>query len=116
MRAPPPHRKTPAAQVIHQPGLLQILRDDHKYFLQPHRHDPLQMLQIDCLERQAKVVRDGNGPALERFIHERRAVFEFQLFRATQLHLQAVAEVVGNMVAANRQDAGVLDDAVGITM
>jgi hypothetical protein len=41
-------------------------------------------------------------------------VFQLQLFRAAQRHFQAVGQVVGNVVAADRQHAGVLDDAVGI--
>ena len=47
-------------------------------------------------------------------VHQRRAVFELEFFRAAQRHFQAVGQVVGNMVAANRQNAGVPDDAVGI--
>ena len=53
-------------------------------------------------------------PAFRRLVHERRAVFELQFFRAAQRHFQAVGQIVGNVVAADRQHAGVLDDAVGI--
>ena len=41
-------------------------------------------------------------------------MFEFQFFRAAQRHFQAVGQIVGNVVAADRQHAGVPDDAVGI--
>ena len=65
-RAPPPQRKTPGAQIIEQPGLLQILRDQLENLLQPQRHDALQMLDVDGLERQAEFVGDGDGLAFDR--------------------------------------------------
>ena len=106
--------KNARAQIIEQPGLLQILRDELEDFLQPQRHDALQMLEVDGLERQAEFVGDGDGLAFDFLVQQRGAVFELELFRAAQRHFQAVGQVVGNMVAADRQHAGVLDDAVGI--
>ncbi len=41
-------------------------------------------------------------------------MFKFQFFRAAQRHFQAVAEVVGNVIATDGQHASVFDDAVGI--
>ncbi len=107
-------QKNAGAQIIGQSGLLQILRDQLENFLKPQRHDVAQMLDIDRFERQAEFVGNGNGLSFAFLIHQRRAVFELELFRAAQGHFQAVSQIVGNMVATNRQHAGVLDDATGI--
>ena len=66
------------------------------------------------LSGQAEFVRDGDGLALDGFVHDGRAVFELEFFRAAQRDFQAVGEVVGDVVAANREHAGVLDDAADI--
>ena len=56
--------KNTRAQIIEEPGLLQILRDELEDFLEPQRHDAAQMLDVDRFERQAEFVGDGDGLAL----------------------------------------------------
>ena len=65
-------------------------------------------------ERQAQFVGDGDGLAFAGGHRVGGAVLEFQLFGAAQGHLQSVGQVVGNVVAADGQHAGVFDDAVAI--
>ena len=113
-RAATAAKKNPGAQIIGQPGLLQILRDQLEDFLEPQRHDAAQMFDIDRFQRQAEFVRNGDRLAFDFLIHQRRAVFELEFFGAAQGHFQAVSQVVGNMVSANRQNARVPDDAIGI--
>ena len=62
--------KNARAQIIIQPGLFQILRDQLEDFLQPQRHDALEMLDVDGLERQAEFVGDGDGLALDFLIQQ----------------------------------------------
>ena len=106
--------KNARAQIIEQPGLLQILRHQLENFLQPQRHDALQMFDVDGLERQAEFIGDGDVPAPGFLVQQRRAVLELEFFRAAQRHFQAVSQVIGNMVAADGQHAGVPDDTAGI--
>ena len=106
--------KNARAQIIIQPGLFQILRDQLEDFLQPQRHDALEMLDVDGLERQAEFVGDGDGLALDFLVQQRGAVFELEFFRAAQRHFQSVSQIVGNVVAAHRQHAGMPDDAARI--
>ena len=107
-------QKNTAAQVIEQSRLLQILRNQLEDFLQPQRHDAAQVFNVDGFERQAKFVGNGNRLAPAFRIHLRRAVFQLEFFRAAQRHLQAISQIVGNVVAADRQHAGVFDDPVGV--
>ncbi len=52
--------------------------------------------------------------ALGGLVEKAGAVFDLELLGAAERHLQAVGQVVGHMIAANRQHPGVLDDPVGI--
>ncbi len=47
-------------------------------------------------------------------VKQRAAVFELELFGATEGDFQTVGEIVGNMITTDREHARMFDDAIGI--
>src|SRR4030095_10809881 len=76
--------------------------------------DAVQMTQVDRLERQAQFARQRDGLAFDRIAYRSRAVFDLKLLRATQRNLQAVRQIVRNVISAYREDTRVLDHTTGI--
>ncbi len=70
--------------------------------------------RLTILAGKPKCAGGGEGLALDGGIEQGGAVFELQLFGAAQGDLQTVSQVVGDVVAADGQDAGVFDNALGI--
>ena len=106
--------ENPGAQIVGETGRLQILRDELENLLQPQRHDALKMPDVDALEFEAELVGEAQGLLLRRLGGQRGAMLQFQFMGARQRHFQPDREVAGNMVAADRQHAGMPDDAVGV--
>src|ERR1017187_6615620 len=69
--------ENPGAQIIGEAGLLQFMRDELENFLQPQRHDALEMLVVEALEFEAEFIGDADGLAFHRVVDERGAVFNF---------------------------------------
>ena len=107
-------KEHPRAQVIQRPGLLEVLADELENLLQPQRHDPAQMLEVDGLKRQAEFVGDRNRLALGGLVEKAVAVLDLELLGAAERHFQTIRQIVRDMIAADREHARVLDDPVGI--
>ena len=70
------------------------------------------MLQIDRALSQAVALRERDRLTFRVLIHQRRAVFDLELLRAAQRHLQPVSQVVRDVVAADGEQSGVLHNAI----
>src|SRR5580765_4726096 len=100
------------AQIIEQAGPADFLGNELKDFLKAQRHDAAKMLEIDRAFSQAMAFCNRDGLTFRVFIHQRRAVLDLKLLRAAERNLQPVGQVVRDVVAADRQQSGVLHDAV----
>src|SRR5207302_5197029 len=105
-------QKNSGTQVIEQAGRADFLDDEPKNLLDAQGHDAAQMFEVDGTLRQTMLVREGNGLALHALVHQRGAVFDLELFGETQGNFQSVSQIVRDVVAADRQQSGVLDDAI----
>src|SRR5438093_6193617 len=101
-------------QMVQQAGLRELRLDQLEGLLQSQSHDAPQVLEIHGLERQPVLIVVRKRQALVCVTDPRGAVFDLELFRTAQRHLQAVGQVVRDVVAADRQHAGVLDDAAAV--
>ena len=72
------------------------------------------MFEIHRLQRQAQFVVARERLPLVRLLSRSRTVLHLQIFRATQRHLEAVGEIVRDVVATDREHSSVLDDAAAI--
>src|SRR5450759_2692176 len=95
----------PRPQVIQRADLLKVLANKLEHLFQPQRHDAAQMLEVDGLERQAKLVRDSNRLPLDGVLQKAGAVFELELLSTAEGHLQAVCQVVRHVITADREHA-----------
>ena len=105
-------QKNPGTQVIEQAGRVDFPGDQPKNLLHAQGHDAPQVFEVDGALRQTMLVRERNGLALHAVVHQCGAVFDLELFGETQGNFQSVSQIVRDVVAADRQQAGVLDDAI----
>src|SRR5665213_605018 len=70
-------QKTPGAQIVGEAGRFQFMRDELENFIEPERHDFLEMPVVDALEFEAEFIGDADGLAFHRVVDERGAVFNF---------------------------------------
>lgn len=72
------------------------------------------MLETDIFFMNAEVVGDGDGLAAGAVVEEGGAVINLELFGAAERDFEAIGQIVGYMIAADGEDAGVFNNAPGI--
>ena len=95
-----------------EPGQFRL--DELQRFLQAQRHDTAQVFEVHRLQRQTQFVVARERLPLVRLFSYSRAVLHLQILRATQRHLESVGEIVRDVITADCEHPGVLDDAAAI--
>lgn len=109
-----PTEKNARAQIIGRADLFKVASDELEDFFEPKGHDAAEVFEVDRFEGQAELVGNCESLSFDGIVHKGAAVFELELLGAAQGNFQSVSQIVGDVITANGQDAGVFDDAVHI--
>src|ERR1044071_4996580 len=101
------------AEIIEQTGLADLLGDELEDFLQAQGHDAAQVFEVEGTLRQAVIIGEGDGLAFCGVVDQGGALVDLELFGAAERDFEPVSQVVGDMVAADGEQAGVFHDAAG---
>src|SRR6186713_458194 len=72
------------------------------------------MFNVDRLRWEPQIVAHCDRFSFDAVVDERRAMFNLELLGPAEGNLQAVSQIIGDMITTDGENTGMLDNAIGV--
>jgi len=106
--------ENPFAEIIEIGSFLEAFPEQLKRLAQAKIDDGIQRLALHFLARETGIIFQQNGLARKAITEDSASFFDFQFFRAGHRNSQTHRNIIGDVVAADREHATLFHGAVDV--